>query len=552
MSTEFYADYIKKTTFDPETHSVKSKLEEHHEKDENGKVIEHPIEEAATDVKKKPASKTPKMEIPPTVVPEEKDTHKTKDGRTAKKGLWYNIHQKRKRGEAPAKPGDPDRPSAADLKRSQESVAQEELHGKQYKLDHNKDNKIDKADMKMVRRNGAVDEKKKSLASLRNTSMLDGKDRLAKMNQPQKPKIKPLKTTYAAEGTFKVNVEGLPTMYIDGASAGEVKQALKKKFKDPKSVGEVERISPTEKKKELRAKVAEEDQVDEISGKTLASYAQGASSDMYGRALRKGMDIQRGSSDKDNDRKIKNRGSGIAKANMRMAGKMAKHNEDTESLQNEVEENYIVQKYSAGKKDGAPKSFGGNLKKATAHARKMGGDHRVHDAGNVAKHNEDTETVDELSRDTLGSYIQKASDASKHRGMPTKKVDNRYSGVAKASKKIDKMEEGIKDAVAKVKAVGSSMVSNYKKSRNIAAPGKGTNYLKGESVEEDNNYGPSHPLRKHLKKVGKGGEVEYSHQGKTHKGRYGGLMNRGGRSYAKVHHDTHMAMVPMPQVKYPD
>jgi len=49
----------------------------------------------------------------------EKDTHKTKDGRTAKKGLWYNIHQKRKRGEAPAKPGDPDRPSAADLKRSQ-------------------------------------------------------------------------------------------------------------------------------------------------------------------------------------------------------------------------------------------------------------------------------------------------------------------------------------------------------------------------------------------------------------------------------------------------
>ena len=47
----------------------------------------------------------------------------------------------------------------------------------------------------------------------------------------------------------------------------------------------------------------------------------------------------------------------------------------------------------------------------------------------------------ELSRDTLGSYIKKASDASKHRGMPTKKVDNRYSGVAKASKRIDKMEK---------------------------------------------------------------------------------------------------------------
>ena len=43
-----------------------------------------------------------------------------------------------------------------------------------------------------------------------------------------------------------------------------------------------------------------------------------------------------------------------------------------------VDENYQVQKYTDGKKDGPPKSFGGNLKKATAHANKMGGDHRVH------------------------------------------------------------------------------------------------------------------------------------------------------------------------------
>ena len=28
-----------------------------------------------------------------------------------KRGMWDNIHAKRKRGEAPAKPGDPDRPS---------------------------------------------------------------------------------------------------------------------------------------------------------------------------------------------------------------------------------------------------------------------------------------------------------------------------------------------------------------------------------------------------------------------------------------------------------
>lgn len=43
-----------------------------------------------------------------------------------------------------------------------------------------------------------------------------------------------------------------------------------------------------------------------------------------------------------------------------------------------IKENFQVQKYTDGKKDGPAKSFGGNLKKATAHARKMGGDHRVH------------------------------------------------------------------------------------------------------------------------------------------------------------------------------
>ncbi len=52
---------------------------------------------------------------------EEKDTHKTKDDRTAKKGLWYNINQKKKRGEAPAKKGDPDYPKTLNIE-GKESV----------------------------------------------------------------------------------------------------------------------------------------------------------------------------------------------------------------------------------------------------------------------------------------------------------------------------------------------------------------------------------------------------------------------------------------------
>ena len=47
-----------------------------------------------------------------------KATHKTKDGRTAKKGLCYNIHQKRKRGGKPRKPGSKGAPTAAAFKRS--------------------------------------------------------------------------------------------------------------------------------------------------------------------------------------------------------------------------------------------------------------------------------------------------------------------------------------------------------------------------------------------------------------------------------------------------
>ena len=45
--------------------------------------------------------------------------------------------------------------------------------------------------------------------------------------------------------------------------------------------------------------------------------------------------------------------------------------------------------------------------------------------------------LDELSQKTLTSYSTKASDARAHRKLAINKVDNRYAGVAKASKKLD-------------------------------------------------------------------------------------------------------------------
>ena len=45
--------------------------------------------------------------------------HTTKEGKKAKKGLWYNIHQKRKRGEKMRKKGAKGAPTDRAIRRSQ-------------------------------------------------------------------------------------------------------------------------------------------------------------------------------------------------------------------------------------------------------------------------------------------------------------------------------------------------------------------------------------------------------------------------------------------------
>ena len=47
------------------------------------------------------------------------DTHVTKEGKTAKKGLWYNIAQKKKRGEKMRAKGDKGAPTEEAIKKSQ-------------------------------------------------------------------------------------------------------------------------------------------------------------------------------------------------------------------------------------------------------------------------------------------------------------------------------------------------------------------------------------------------------------------------------------------------
>ena len=76
----------------------KAVTKEHHQKDENGNVIEHEDEDTT------PAS--------------------VEEG---KKGLYANIHAKRARGEAPAKPGDKDYPAKDAFKKAAKTAKKEEV-----------------------------------------------------------------------------------------------------------------------------------------------------------------------------------------------------------------------------------------------------------------------------------------------------------------------------------------------------------------------------------------------------------------------------------------
>ena len=76
----------------------KAMAKEHHQKDADGKVIEHEVEDTT-----------------PASVEEEK------------KGLYANIHAKRKRGESPAKPGDKDYPAKDAFKKAAKTAKKEEV-----------------------------------------------------------------------------------------------------------------------------------------------------------------------------------------------------------------------------------------------------------------------------------------------------------------------------------------------------------------------------------------------------------------------------------------
>lgn len=63
---------------------------------------------------------------------------------------------------------------------------------------------------------------------------------------------------YCEDFTFKVDVEGLPSMFMTGNSPGQVKAHLRKLVKQPSMVQGVKRVTKHDKKKEFRQRAMEE------------------------------------------------------------------------------------------------------------------------------------------------------------------------------------------------------------------------------------------------------------------------------------------------------
>lgn len=92
---------------------------------------------------------------------------------------------------------------------------------------------------------------------------------------------------FSEEMTFKVEVEGLPSLFMSGNSPGQVKNHLRKLIKQPSMIKSVERQTKHDVKKTYRAKAQGKDideGLNELSPDTVSRYKKAASKSNYAAA----------------------------------------------------------------------------------------------------------------------------------------------------------------------------------------------------------------------------------------------------------------------------
>tara|TARA_R110002074_G_scaffold7751_4_gene32705 strand:- start:21162 stop:23618 length:2457 start_codon:yes stop_codon:yes gene_type:complete len=128
---------------------------------------------------------------------------------------------------------------------------------------------------------------------------------------------------------------------------------------------------------------------------------------------------------------------------------------------------------------------------------------------------EEEDNLTELSKKTLASYQAKASDARGHRALSTKKVDNRYAGVKKASDKLAKEEVEIEESVGLSTGV-MSFLDDYEdimEKKQMDPVGQADNDIDNDGdVDSSDSY--IHNRRKAIKKAMKKSAVKEAHNDK--------------------------------------
>lgn len=327
------------------------------------------------------------------------------------KGLWDNIHAKRKRGEKMRKPGSKGAPTDADFERSQkESVAEKKLTPAEKK----KREEIAKA---MERENPGMDMKKKMA-------------------------IATWQAKKVAEESLDITEISLDMLTKKISNSGMA--TTKKANKMDKTKNDLAAMKARLAGKPALAKEATE--VSELSKKTLGSYvkkAAGSAAGISAVATAQAMS-SKGKSDPNDKRQLRNRLTGVSRA--------------TDKLTKE--------EVTEAKRKGAPKMTGDSfamqrakdaeLNKAlgrTKTGRKKPARQMTSTQRSLAQlRNEETQ-LDEISKKTLGSYVKKAS-----RDVANRSADNardyargdRPVGLNKKAMKNWRREIGIDKAVDKM------------------------------------------------------------------------------------------------------
>ena len=178
-------------------------------------------------------------------------------------------------------------------------------------------------------------------------------------------------------------------------------------------------------------------------------------------------------------------------------------------------------------------------------------------------YNEDVNQIDELSADTLSNYIDKASDAKGHRNLSTKKVDNRYKGVALAQKKGD--EQAAKMVPKKLKPVKTDYERQmdaahgqiYREEKETTMKTlrqflEQVNTVEDQIDETVENELTEADMQAHVQRVKKkkNQDVSFTHSqsGKKVTGKMMGIKTRGGMPYAHVETGKMAYHVPVHQV----